>query len=61
MNRVLISSNVKDGDMPLGYGLKRVERARLYTKLIQDYFAIEDSRPGILKAWLLGGSREAGK
>lgn len=54
MDRVLISSYVKDGEMPLGYGLKKLERARLYTRLIQDYFAIEDSRPGILKAWLLG-------
>lgn len=57
MDRVLISSFVKGGQMPLGSKLQGPERAELYKQLIQDYFAIDDARPGILKAWLLGESR----
>lgn len=60
MDRVLISSYVLGGQMPLGYELQRAARVRLYRKLIQDYFAIDDANPGILKAWLLGRSRAAG-
>lgn len=54
MDRVLISSYVKGGQMPLGYKLKVSEREELYRKLIQDYFATDDAHPGILKSWLLG-------
>ena len=57
MDRVLISSFVKGGQMPRGYKLTLAERSRLYQKLIQDYFAIDDANPGILKAWLLGRRR----
>lgn len=57
MDRVLISSFVKGGQMPFGYKLQQVERNRLYQKLIQEYFAIDEPNPGILKAWLLGRRR----
>jgi hypothetical protein len=53
MDRVLISSFVKGGQMPFGYKLKATERDELYRKLIQEYFATENVRPGILKSWLL--------
>jgi hypothetical protein len=58
MDRVLISSYVKGGEMPRGYKLTLAERSRLYQKLIQDYFAIDEGNPGILKGWLLGQRRE---
>jgi hypothetical protein len=54
MDRVLISSYVKGGQMPFGLELTQVERNRLYTRLIQEYFATDETNPGILKAWLLG-------
>jgi predicted RNase H-like HicB family nuclease len=57
MDRVLISSFVKGGQMPLGFELTPLERNRLYTKLIQDYFAIDEANPGTLKSWLLGRRR----
>lgn len=57
MDRVLISSFVKGGQMPLGAKLQGSERAELYKQLIQDYFATDDAHPGILKAWLLGKIR----
>jgi len=43
--------------MPLGYELSKAQRNELYQRLIEDYFAIDDANPGILKAWLLGRSR----
>ena len=57
MDRVLISSYVKGGQMPLGAELTPLARNRLYTRMIQEYFAIDETRPGILKAWLLGQRR----
>jgi hypothetical protein len=57
MDRVLISSYVKGGQMPFGYKLQAAERNRLYQKLIQEYFAVDEVRPGILKTWLLGRRR----
>lgn len=53
MDRVLISSYVNGGQMPFGYELKAQERAELYQKLIQEYFATDNAHPGILKLWLL--------
>jgi hypothetical protein len=53
MDRVLISSYVKGGQMPFGYELKASERGELYQKLIQEYFATDNAHPGILKSWLL--------
>ena len=40
--------------MPFGSNLKTSERNELYDKLIQEYFAIGETNPGILKSWLLG-------
>jgi hypothetical protein len=60
MGRVLISSYVKGGQMPFGYKLQPAERNRLYQKLIQEYFAVDEAKPGILKTWLLGQRRSAG-
>ncbi len=57
MDKTLISSYVKGGPMPLGSALKQTERVELYNKLIQEYFATDPARPGILKSWLLGKLR----
>ena len=57
MDRVVISSFVKGGQMPLGSRLNNAARGILYRKLIQGYFSVDDAKPGILKAWLLGKSR----
>ena len=57
MDSKVISSFVKDGQMPFGVELSRRERVKLYNQLVQDYFSIDNLRPGILKAWLLGKSR----
>ncbi len=54
MDSTLISSFVKGGKMPLGHQLKTSERNELYKKLIQEYFAIDNHNPGILKSWLVG-------
>jgi hypothetical protein len=54
MDSVLISSFVDGGRMPLGSNLKEWESNQLYQKLIDDYFSLDELRPGILKAWLLG-------
>jgi hypothetical protein len=54
MDRVLISSFINGGRMPLGSSLKVSERGELYGKLIQEYFAIDERNPGTLKRWLLG-------
>jgi len=60
MDRVLIGSFVKGGLMPLGFRLTPAERTRLYRRLIQDYFSIDEANPGILKSWLLGANRSGG-
>jgi len=57
MDSVLIKSFVTGGQMPLGHKLKISERHELYRKLIQEYFAIDDANPGILKSWLLGSEQ----
>ena len=57
MDSTLITSFVESGRMPMGVNLRRAEHARLYRQLIDDYFSIIDTRPGILKAWLLGKSK----
>jgi hypothetical protein len=59
MDRVLISSFVKGGQMPLGFELTPAERNRLYASLIQEYFAVDEKNPGTLKSWLLGRRRNA--
>ena len=54
MDSTLIESYVTGGQMPFGYKLRDSERAELYAKLIQEYFATDKAHPGILKSWLLG-------
>ena len=41
----------------MGFKLTEPQREELYDKLIQEYFATDDSNPGILKSWLLGKLR----
>jgi hypothetical protein len=53
MDKTLISSFVKGGQMPLGAKLQNLERAQLYRRLVQEYFSTDDANPGVLKAWLL--------
>jgi mono/diheme cytochrome c family protein len=53
MDKTLISSYVKGGQMPRGHKLKSADRRELYAKLIQEYFATDKDQPGILKSWLL--------
>nr|MDQ3819728.1 hypothetical protein [Acidobacteriota bacterium] len=57
MDRTIINSFIKAGQMPRGYALRDEERSALYEKLIQEYFATDDAHPGILKSWLLGKLR----
>jgi hypothetical protein len=54
MDRTILSSYIKGGQMPFGLKLQDKERGELYEKLIQEYFAIDNAHPGILKSWLLG-------
>lgn len=57
MDQVLLSSFIKGGQMPYGSSLKSSEREQLYDSLIQEYFAVDENKPGILKSWLLGKRR----
>lgn len=57
MDQTTIRSFVTGGEMPLNAQLSRIERTRLYNQLISDYFSVDEARPGILKAWLLGRMR----
>jgi len=57
MDKTLISSYVKGGQMPRGHNLKPAERRELHAKLIQEYFATDKDKPGILKSWLLGNAQ----
>jgi hypothetical protein len=57
MDSKLISSFVTSGRMPQDRHLAAAQRAPFYRQLIQDYFAIDEERPGVLKAWLLGKLR----
>jgi len=54
MDRILISSYVKGGQMPFGSSLTTAQRKELYDKLIQEYFSVDETNPGIMKSWLLG-------
>ncbi|HEX3558421.1 MAG TPA: hypothetical protein VHU19_04410 [Pyrinomonadaceae bacterium] len=60
MDQTIISSFVEGGQMPYGSKLRDAERRELYEKLIQEYFATDPARPGILKSWLLGRLRQSG-
>jgi hypothetical protein len=44
--------------MPVGHRLTAYDRRELYTRLVQEYFAVDQSNVGILKSWLLGKSQE---
>ena len=57
MDSTIIKSFVKGGQMPMGHKLKIPERNELYRKLVQEYFAIDDANPGILKSWLLASGQ----
>jgi len=57
MDKTIIQSYVKGGQMPFGSQLGKAEREQLYEKLIEEYFATSDANPGILKSWLLGKLR----
>jgi hypothetical protein len=61
MDRTIIRSYINGGQMPYEFQLTVAERARLYSRLVQDYFSIDETKPGILKAWLLGKDRLVGK
>jgi hypothetical protein len=53
MDKIIVSSYVKGGQMPMGHQLRVPDRRELYAKLILEYFAINKDNPGILKSWLL--------
>lgn len=57
MDRATVNSYIEGGRMPRGQTLSKAERHELYEKLLQEYFAADDARPGILKSWLLGRLR----
>jgi hypothetical protein len=57
MDSTLIGSFVKGGRMPLGAQMTPPERVIFFKQLIDDYFTIDEVRPGTLKAWLLGKMR----
>jgi hypothetical protein len=45
------------GKMPRNANLSPVARTQLYKQLVNEYFAVDETRPGILQAWLLGKMR----
>ena len=53
----VLFSFVTGGKMPLNAKLTIAERSVLYNQLVNDYFAINATQPGILRAWLLGRIR----
>ncbi|HXI23536.1 MAG TPA: hypothetical protein VNG71_06655 [Pyrinomonadaceae bacterium] len=53
MDSTIIKSFVTGGKMPLNANLSRVARTQLYKQLVNEYFAVDETRPGILQAWLL--------
>jgi hypothetical protein len=57
MDSTLIKSFVTGGKMPLNAKLAVPERRLLYNQLVNDYFAINATQPGVLQAWLLGRIR----
>lgn len=59
MDQVLISSFIKGGKMPYGSNLGPREREEIYDKLIEEYFSVSATNPGILKSWLLGSDLQA--
>jgi hypothetical protein len=58
MDSTIISSFIEGGKMPLGETLVRAARRQLYQRLVNEYFAVDNARPGILKGWLLDKNHE---
>ncbi len=58
MDQTIIDSFINGGQMPRGHAIRQSEREELYKKLIQEYFSVDKSHPGILKLWLLGKLRQ---
>jgi hypothetical protein len=58
MDRVIIDSFVKGGEMPRGE-IASAHRTQLYDKLVKEYFDTSDTTPGVMKSWLLGRMRDA--
>lgn len=54
MDKTIISSYVRGGQMPFGHQLKTADRLELYTNLVEEYFSVSSNRPGVLMSWLLG-------
>jgi hypothetical protein len=59
MDSTLIKSFVTGGKMPRNANLSRLLRTQLYNQLVNEYFAVDETRPGILQSWLLGKMRVA--
>jgi hypothetical protein len=57
MDETLIKSFVTGGQMPLNANLAPLARTQLYRQLVNEYFAVDQTQPGILQAWLLGKMR----
>src|ERR1041384_2956025 len=57
MDSTLIKSFVTGGQMPLNANLAPLARTQLYRQLVNEYFAVDQTQPGILHAWLLGKMR----
>jgi hypothetical protein len=55
---VVINSYIKEGKMPFGSPTDASVRREIREKLIEEYFATDDSMPGILKSWLLGKTEQ---
>lgn len=53
MDKTIISSYVRGGQMPFGHQLKTADRLELYTNLVEEYFSVSSNRPGVLMSWLL--------
>jgi hypothetical protein len=57
LDSVVVDSYVNGGQMPFGGKLEESQRHELRAKLVEEYFAIDDANPGILKSWLMGKNR----
>ena len=57
MDQTIINSFVTGGQMPWGNPPIASHRTELYWRLVDEYFAVDEAYPGILKSWLLGKRR----
>ncbi|HEV7700621.1 MAG TPA: hypothetical protein VGO43_10375 [Pyrinomonadaceae bacterium] len=58
MDRIIIDSFVKGGEMPRGGEIASAHRTQLYDKLVREYFDTSDHTPGVMKSWLLGRMKD---